>query len=126
MTMMDVPDIGSATRAAGDLCRTGGIFSYTITHPWFWPLYWNYATADWFKYSDEIFIESEFRISKTPSGMVTTHVHRPLEMYIEAAGNAGFKVAEVREPMPSPIVEARYPRPWLFPRFLLISCIKDA
>jgi hypothetical protein len=59
------------------------------------------------------------------SGMITTHIHRPLEMYVKATERAGFKVVELREPMPSPIIEARYPEAWKFPRFLLVSCIKS-
>jgi ubiquinone/menaquinone biosynthesis C-methylase UbiE len=125
MTMMNVPNIFSATRAVGNLCQAGGVFAFTITHPWFWPVYWDYANAEWFKYSDEIFIESEFRISNTKSGMATTHVHRPLGTYIEAIETAGFRVSELREPMPSPAIEQKYPKPWLFPRFLMISCIKE-
>jgi SAM-dependent methyltransferase len=125
MTMMNVPNIYSAIQAAGALCRPGGVFAFTITHPWFWPFYWNYFNVDWFRYSDEIFIESEFRTSKMESGMITTHIHRPLEMYVEAMEQAGFKVDELREPMPSPIIEARYPEAWKFPRFLLISGIKS-
>jgi hypothetical protein len=125
MTMMNVPDIYRAMRAVAALCQTDGMFAFTITHPWFWPVYWNYANASWFRYSDEIFIESEFRTSTMRAGKMTTHVHRPLEMYVEAASRAGFKVIETREPMPSEVIEKKYPEPWKFPRFLLISCVKD-
>ncbi|HXL89447.1 MAG TPA: class I SAM-dependent methyltransferase [Streptosporangiaceae bacterium] len=124
MVMMNTPNIFSAMDAAASLCQAGSIFAFTITHPWFWPVYWNYADADWFKYNDEIFIESEFRTSMMNSGILTTHIHRPLEMYVDAAERAGFRIAEAKEPMPSASLEKRYPHPWQFPRFLMLSCVK--
>ena len=32
-----------------------------------------------------------------------------LELYVEAASRAGFKVIETREPMPSEVIEKKYP-----------------
>jgi len=125
MTMMNVPDIYHAMRAVAALCMRGGMFAFTITHPWFWPVYWNYANASWFRYSDETFIESEFRTSTMRTGIVTTHIHRPLEMYVDAAERAGFKITETREPMPSEALEKKYPEPWRFPRFLMIVCTRN-
>lgn len=124
MTLMDMPDLFAAMNAVSKVCAPKGIFSFTVAHPLFWPRYWGYEDADWFRYSEEIFIESEFKTSLMSSGATTTHIHRPLEMYAEAVSNAGFKILTIREPMPEPKVQERYPDAWTFPRFLVVTCSK--
>lgn len=119
MTLMDIPNLDSATAAIAALMRNGARGVFSITHPWFWPEYWEYADLDWFDYGSEVFIEAEFSISRAHSKHVTTHIHRPLEVYVETFGRHGLDIRSIREPMPSADTMRRYPVPWRFPRFLL-------
>ncbi|WP_433164672.1 class I SAM-dependent methyltransferase [Kribbella sp. CA-247076] len=124
MTLMDSPDLVRVLRDIFQLAASQAHFISTITHPWFWPRYWGYADADWFEYEKEIFIEAEFSISKSNSGLTSTHVHRPLEMYHSAMITAGFSVDSIIEPMPSDESRALYPEAWKYPRFLMFVCSK--
>ena len=122
MTLMDSPNLDAVTQAVAKLLEPGGIFVWTITHPWFWPRYWSYDTALWFKYQEELFIEAEFRISNSATGLMTTHIHRPLERYIHSMNRAGMMIERLDEPMPTRSVMQLYPRPWDYPRFLAGVC----
>lgn len=124
MVLMDTPDLPSSVSAMSDLCSSGGLVVLTITHPWFWPMYWGYEKADWFDYSEEIFIESEFRITAGGLGMPTTHVHRPLSAYTEALRAAGLSLERIIEPRPVGDVPVNYTRQWHFPRFVAFACLK--
>lgn len=121
MTLMNAVDLTTALSATASLCRKGAKLIWTITHPCFWPLYWKYNEAPWFNYSEEVWIEAEFRTATTRTRMNTTHIHRSLERYLQYFVNSGFMLAELREPMPHGDPS---PQPkWPFPRFLAGSCI---
>ena len=121
MTMLDLPP---ALRAVSSLLRPEGHFIFTITHPCFWPTYWQYDKEDWFDYSSEIAIEAPFRISADgPSDFITTHVHRPLEQYFAEICRAGLSVVSVLEPKPHKELNPAYIRTWHFPRFLAMKCV---
>lgn len=125
MTLVTVLDLDNAIKSISQLTKSGGHFIFTITHPCFWPIYWGYSGQKWFSYSSEMAIEGIFRISLDErQDFVTTHVHRPLERYIAALLGAGFVLDEIREPLPSPEVEAKYPHRWEYPRFLSVRCIR--
>jgi len=126
MFLMTCPDLQSAVRAVARLLKRGGHFVWTAAHPCFWPTYWGYASAPWFKYESEIFIEAPFNISlEREARLTTTHIHRPLHRYVEALSHAGLTIERVLEPMPSHRVEEMYPKPWTYPRFLAVRCVKD-
>jgi SAM-dependent methyltransferase len=125
MTLMDVLDLTGFLAAASRLLRVGGLMVFTITHPWFWPLYWDYFSEPWFRYDREVIIEAPFRISLDGQSLgSTTHVHRPLGHYQRALRDAGLQLDTLTEPMPSRTVEAQYPRPWAFPRYLAAACTR--
>lgn len=125
MTLVTVLDLDNVLKSLSRLIRSGGHFVFTITHPCFWPIYWGYASQEWFSYSCEIAIEGTFRISLDErEDFLTTHVHRPLERYLAALSGAGFVLDEMREPLPSPHVESKYPRRWEYPRFLSARCVR--
>jgi len=124
MALMDMPDITGAMAAIGAVSRPGTVFVGTITHPWFWPRYWGYESAAWFHYESEIFVEGEFRISRGGSGMLTTHVHRPLQRYFEELAANGFQMERVLEPMPTRKAMQLYRRRWLYPRFLAFRAVQ--
>lgn len=123
MTLMDVPSLENALEAISKILCKQGDFVFSITHPCFWPFYWNYWNEEWFDYNSEIFIESSFKISlNSNENIKTTHIHRPLEYYIRTLGKYNFKINTFLEPLPAPNVESLYPVKWGFPRFLLIHC----
>jgi SAM-dependent methyltransferase len=123
MVLIDVTNLLGFVGAVGQALRQRGAFVFSITHPWFWPSYYGYAGEDWFHYERELIIESPFRISaREDCALQSTHVHRPLGMYLQAFSSVGLTLQELREPMPSPAVEAKYPRPWRVPRYLIGLC----
>ena len=118
MTLMTCLNMDTVIEATAKMIGQGGSLVATITHPWFWPQYRGYSEADWFSYDKEIVIEAPFRISSETIDCVTTHVHRPIASYVNALFNAGFLVDRISEPFPSDKIQALYPEPWEFPRFL--------
>ena len=118
MTLMTAPDLRGFAKALAALLQTHARFVATLTHPCFWPKYWGYEEESWFHYGVETFIEAPFAISKRRTEIVTTHIHRPLEHYLNVFAEEGFRLDALAEPMPPPEVQALYPAPWRFPRFL--------
>lgn len=123
MVLMDVLDLNSFLAAVRNVLRPNGRFIFSTTHPCFWPRYYGYADEPWFKYDQEIIIEGSFKISSEPDcPLQSTHVHRPLSKYMRALRNAGLLVEKLDEPLPSVEVEAFYPAPWAYPRYLVGLC----
>ena len=118
MSLMTAPDLRSLAAALSRVLNPGGRLVAVLTHPCFWPKYWGYSDASWFKYENEIFIEAPFAISRCATEVVTTHIHRPLEQYLSTFSDAGFRLERLVEPMPSEDVQALYPEGWAFPRFI--------
>ncbi len=118
MTLMTAPDLRGLAKALAGLLQTHARFVATLTHPCFWPRYWGYEKEPWFCYERETFIEAPFVISKRRTEVRTTHVHRPLERYLNVFADEGFRLDALAEPMPPPEIQALYPRRWEFPRFL--------
>lgn len=118
MTLMTTPGLREFAKALAALLQTRARFVATLTHPCFWPRYWRYEKEPWFCYERETFIEAPFVISKCRTRVRTTHIHRPLEQYLNVFAEAGFRLDALVEPMPTPEVQALYPAPWEFPRFL--------
>ena len=126
MTLMDSLKLVPFVEATASLLDRQGSFVATITHPWFWPLYWGYHDADWFDYHQEVVLEGQFKTSSEVTRHITTHVHRPLSSYIEALSQAGLLVDRIDEPFPSEGVQDQFPEPWRFPRFLALRAHKPA
>ena len=124
MTLMDCLDLSSFVDATARLIVPGGHFVVTITHPYFWPRYWGYDSADWFNYHDERVIENRFRISNETSDHITTHVHRPLSSYVNSLSDTRFSIDRMIEPFPDEHDRERFPVPWTFPRFLAFRAQK--
>jgi len=101
-----------------------GSFVVTFAHPCFWAKYWDYEEAEWFDYKKEIIIEAPFRISKEATSCITTHFHRPLEVYFNTLVNSGFIIDRFFEPVPDKKIQEQYPMKWEFPRFVGIKCTK--
>jgi len=123
MVLMDVSDLDVFVSALHLVLRPNGVLIFSVTHPCFWPHYYGYDREPWYRYDRELIIESPFKITARPDcPFLSTHIHRPLEAYIGALRHARFFIDELREPMPSPDVEARYPDPWATPRYLVGRC----
>lgn len=123
MVLMDVLNLCEVVRAVRRVLRPGGGFIFSITHPVYWSVYKGYRQASWFEYKNEIPIEAPFTISKDDQGKITTtHVHRPLSAYQCALESNGFTIENFYAPLPDHKTEAKYPRPWSVPRFLIFQC----
>jgi SAM-dependent methyltransferase len=126
MALMTTLDLEATVTAIAMLLKRGGHFAFTTCHPWFWPRYWGYSSEPWFDYSREIAIEAPFKISlESDTGLITTHVHRPLHYYVRSLNRAGFVIDKVMEPIPNMDIERRYNRSWEYPRFLGMRCKKE-
>jgi ubiquinone/menaquinone biosynthesis C-methylase UbiE len=125
MTLMNALSLQAILQAVSEMLSSGGIFIFTITHPCFWPFYWRYADASWFDYKKELTIEAPFRISlDQEANIITTHIHRPLEQYIDSLLSCGLTIEYLLEPTPPIQIMQQYPEPWEYPRFLAARCKK--
>jgi trans-aconitate methyltransferase len=124
MTFMDVANLEKVIKSTSDLLKLNSHLVFTITHPYFWPLYWGYEKYDWFNYSKEIEIEANFNITLNDSSFKTTHYHRPLETYVNLLEKYNLQIIEMREPMPTIEVMNEYPSKWEYPRFVGLKCMK--
>ncbi len=121
MVLMNAPDLDGFLRASYNLLSGSGLLIATITHPCFWPGYRGYQSESWFTYHEEIFIEAPFRITNMEEcEYVTTHIHRPLEMYFEAFSRNLLTVRKFKELMPDTTGMRLYPAPWSVPRYILL------
>jgi 2-polyprenyl-3-methyl-5-hydroxy-6-metoxy-1,4-benzoquinol methylase len=124
MVLTATPDLSGFMRAVARVLTPGGSFVFTVPHPFFWPEYWGYRDAPWFRYEEEISVEAPFKISLAETSAVTTHFHRPLASYLNALGSSGLAVVQAEEPLPGPADAALYPQQWRFPRFLAVRATK--
>lgn len=124
MTLMDVSNLDNVVKSISSMLKEEGVFVFSITHPVFWSRYWEYENSNWFNYLEEIFIEAPFKTSLDNSEFITSHIHRPLEMYFHSLRNNNLRVTDLIEPMPEREIEEKYPKSWEFPRFMVVKCIK--
>lgn len=118
MVMMDVANLSSFIQSIRNILQQDGALIFSITHPFFWPIYMGYSQEKWFSYDSELIIRAPFQISNEAVAFESTHVHRPLEQYIKALSDSDFVLDALSEPMPSCDLECQYPQPWKFPRYL--------
>jgi ribosomal protein L11 methyltransferase (prmA) len=116
MVLMDVVNINECIKAISNLVTKGGNFIFSITHPYFWPKYWKYENESWYNYSQELIIESEFKITNQTTSYKTTHIHRPLSMYTKLLQRFNFEIDS--------ILEVPNDEKSNYPRFLIINCKK--
>jgi len=124
MTLMDVLNLENVIENIYKILLPNSDLVITITHPYFWPFYWNYYKEDWFDYSKELQIQHQFKTSLTDAKFKTTHFHRPLDFYLKILIKNHFKIIDFEEPMPTEEIMSKYPENWKFPRFLGIKCKK--
>jgi SAM-dependent methyltransferase len=120
-------DADDFLRNVNTLLQRSAHLIISMTHPCFWAQYWRYDSEPWFNYWEEMQIEGPFRISSETSdsaGLVSTHIHRPLELYFEKFVQTGFSIHKLVEPKPRDHLPINYRSTWVFPRFILIDAIK--
>lgn len=125
MVLMDVINLRKSLDSIFGLLSSEGALIATITHPCFWPDYWGYGNEFWFNYYDEQQIAHPFVTHADRVGIAeTVHVHRPLEFYLQALCNSGFKIGYIGEPLPVGPVPKDYLTTLKRPRFLSFLCRK--
>lgn len=122
MVIMTDPEWEVSLKHIFKLLKDGGQLLIMLTHPCFWPTYWNYKNENWFNYNQELYIEHDFRTSFSETLGVTTHIHRPLSMYVNKIRELGFEIIKIEEPQPIANTPKEYN--YGYPRFLFIKCIK--
>lgn len=121
MVLMNIVDLESELKSIKAVLQKGGEFVFTIIHPCYWSIYWNYINETWFNYKNEIFIEAPFEISLDKTNSRTTHIHRPLEQYINTLCKEGFVIKKMIEPTPKSYSMSLFPNEKRYPRFLGIK-----
>lgn len=127
MVLMDVMNLSGVVMAVEKLLRPGGLFVFSMTNPLFLASYYGYEKESRYDYSDEIFIEGPFVISEDygksdVAPLKSTHVHRPISMYINSLSDSNLNKINISEPMPSADVDMLYPKSWKNPRYMIGSC----
>jgi hypothetical protein len=114
-----MPDLLPALRALRRVLRRRGRLVLTDVHPWFWRHYKGHAELSYWK---TLQLVEPFTISLDPKPLPapTSVVYRPLHDLCRAIAGAGFVIERLEEPKPEPEIEAMYPKPWRFPRFIVI------
>jgi|SRR5471030_367111 len=121
MVLMTVPKLDAFVAALAELLKPCGRFVAIIPHPFYWPKYRGYAEEPWFDYLKESFIEAPFFISQSRTDFKTTHIHRPISLYLNTFAEHGFALDRMEELMPEPGIQALYPEPWKYPRFVALQ-----
>lgn len=124
MVFMDDPEWQDSLRNIATLLFPNGKLLMTITHPCFWPRYWEYQDKEWFNYMEEVFVQGTFSMTLVKDMGTTTHIHRPLSSYFSSIIDSGFdieKVLELQAPM-----NAIGSDDSSFPRYLFIQAGKTA
>lgn len=122
MVFMSDPNWIESITHLYNLLPAGGALYITLTHPCFWARYWGFENEEWFDYSKELFLESDFSISLKKNMGRSTYIHRPLTTYVNGLLSAGYTIDLIEEPFPVFNLPPEYE--FLYPRFLFIKCKK--
>lgn len=126
MVLMDVQNLENVIESIYKVLETNGKFIFTIIHPCFWAQYKQYNNEHWFKYNEEFNIVGDFTITlDTDNRLKTTHIHRPLEKYINTLIQNGFILEEIKELYPQDSNIHLFKNNFKYPRFLGITVRKD-
>jgi len=117
MSLMDTQDLISNILQINDKLETGGSFIAIITHPTFWPIYWNYTVDENFNYLEECKITKIYKTKTKTFDFKTTHYHRPISYYIDKFIECNFRICKLQE------LKNPNDSEW-FPRFLFFELEK--
>lgn len=119
MSLMDTEDLRGNLKQIHKALKIDGKLLITITHPSFWPIYWNYVNDKDFNYNKECKITRTFKTkNKVFEGYKTSHFHRPIGYYLNSFQETGFKLVTIDE-LGHPEDNVWYPR------FLYIELVKE-
>lgn len=125
MVLMDVVDLDSFVCCIRESLLEGGKFIFSVTHPENWPKYCGYDTEPWYQYNKELIVEGPFKITnEVECPLYSTHVHRPISLYLDTFEKGKFSVLDLVAPMPESHVMSLYSKVWMFPRYLFGVCVK--
>lgn len=109
MSLMDTEFVQDNVQTIYNTLVNKGKFLITITHPSFWPIYWDYYKDD-FNYLNEQKITKTYKTSnKVFEGFKTSHYHRPISFYINLFSSLNFKILNIEE-LRNPKDKIWYPR----------------
>ncbi|MBW1654923.1 class I SAM-dependent methyltransferase [Flavobacterium quisquiliarum] len=98
MSLMDTKDLIGNLKLIHKALKIDGKLLVTITHPSFWPIYWDYFNDNDFNYNKESRITRTFKTqNKIFEGYKTSHFHRPVSYYLNSFIETGFKVVATEE-----------------------------
>ena len=98
MVLMNMPKIDNALHSIYNSLKFDARLIFTVSHPAFWPIYWDYYSKNNFNYSKQTELVNEFKTKqKRYTGFYTRHFHRPIESYIRSSISAGFKLIDFKE-----------------------------
>lgn len=110
MSLMDTKDLIGNLKLIHKSLKTDGKLLLTITHPSFWPIYWNYCNDADFDYNKECRITRTFKTTnKVFEGYKTSHFHRPIGYYLNSFQETGFTLVTIEE-LGHPEDNVWYPR----------------
>lgn len=95
--LMDVEKIEDVFRESYRVLKDGGILYFSIVHPAFYNGSW-LADENGYKYAKAVTRYLAPYVSENHFWGETTHFHRPLSAYLNAAANAGFHLVHAEEP----------------------------
>ena len=124
MVLMNTGNLNEIIDSIYKLLIPGGSFVFTISHPCYWPIYWDYFNADWFNYHTETAISADFRTSLSDNLGISTHIHRPIDRYINVLVDTGFSLQKFTEPYPVNLPTPNLGYEYHYPRFLCITAQK--
>lgn len=109
MSLMDTEFIAENVKELYNKLTNKGKFLITITHPAFWPIYWEYYNEN-FNYLAEQKITKTYKTSnKIFEGFETSHYHRPISYYLNLFSSLNFKILDIKE-LRNPKDTTWYPR----------------
>ena len=123
MVLSNVVDCVQILDAVNRVLKVGGRVLITIPHPCYWPQYRYYDKEEWFEYKREICMNADFTITGIGKIGNITHIHRPIENYIQELIISGFSITGFEELYSE---KSRGMDNFRYPRFVYIEAEKTS
>lgn len=120
MVLMDAKELNENLFLLNQCLKADGSLLVMITHPCFWPIYWDYYADPDFNYFHETKIVRTYKNkNRIFEGFETTHFHRPIGFYLKAFINNHFEITDVKE------LRNKTDKEW-YPRFIYFELKKQS